>query len=158
MSRRPAPANAGSVVSLFPFLAVLLCTIGALLLLLVISETTQQALDNMDAIMGVKGLDGVYVGPSDLGISLGFPPGFDPVERTIAAAREAASRVRGLRRFVADSLDRQADGILVCDTDGRIALANRRCAQLIGTPQDVELGRGAGGIPGRRRSFPSSPP
>lgn len=36
MSRRPAPANAGSVVSLFPFLAVLLCTIGALLLLLVI--------------------------------------------------------------------------------------------------------------------------
>jgi hypothetical protein len=34
MSRRPAPA--GSVVSLFPFLAVLLCTIGALVLLLVI--------------------------------------------------------------------------------------------------------------------------
>ena len=41
---------------------------------------TQEGLDNVDAIMSVKGLDGVYVGPSDLGISLGFPPGFDPVE------------------------------------------------------------------------------
>ena len=41
---------------------------------------TQQALDNLDAIMSVPGLDGVYVGPSDLGISLGFPPGFDPAE------------------------------------------------------------------------------
>ena len=35
MSRRPVP-NAGTAVSLFPFLAVLLCTIGSLLLLLVV--------------------------------------------------------------------------------------------------------------------------
>ncbi len=47
---------------------------------------TQEGLDNVDAIMSVKGLDGVYVGPSDLGISLGFPPGFDPVEPKLLAA------------------------------------------------------------------------
>ena len=47
---------------------------------------TQEALDNMDAIMSVKGLDGIYVGPSDLGISLGFAPGFDPVEQKLIDA------------------------------------------------------------------------
>ena len=47
---------------------------------------TQKALDNVDAIMSVPGLDGVYVGPSDLGISLGFPPGFDPTEAKLIDA------------------------------------------------------------------------
>jgi 4-hydroxy-2-oxoheptanedioate aldolase len=38
---------------------------------------TRQAMQNIDAIMSVKGLDGVYVGPSDLGFDHGFPPEFD---------------------------------------------------------------------------------
>ncbi len=41
---------------------------------------TAEAVANVDAIMSVKGLDGVYVGPSDMGISMGFGPGFDPTE------------------------------------------------------------------------------
>ena len=36
-------------------------------------ETTQ-ALDNLDAILSVPGIDAVYVGPSDLAISLGLGP------------------------------------------------------------------------------------
>ena len=39
---------------------------------------TRQALDNLDAILGVEGIDGVYVGPSDLGLSLGYEPTLDP--------------------------------------------------------------------------------
>jgi 4-hydroxy-2-oxoheptanedioate aldolase len=39
---------------------------------------TQQALDNLDAILKTDGLDAVYVGPADLGLSLGFQPGPDP--------------------------------------------------------------------------------
>ncbi len=39
---------------------------------------TRQALDNLEAILAVPGLDGVYVGPSDLAISLGLPPALDP--------------------------------------------------------------------------------
>ena len=36
---------------------------------------TAQALDNLDDILSVPGVDAIYVGPSDLSISLGLPPG-----------------------------------------------------------------------------------
>ncbi len=36
---------------------------------------TQKALDNLDGILMVEGLDAVFVGPSDLGLSLGYVPG-----------------------------------------------------------------------------------
>jgi 4-hydroxy-2-oxoheptanedioate aldolase len=39
---------------------------------------TQQALDNLDAILKTPGLDAIYVGPSDLGLSLGHQPMADP--------------------------------------------------------------------------------
>jgi 4-hydroxy-2-oxoheptanedioate aldolase len=39
---------------------------------------TQQALDNLDAILKVDSLDAIYVGPSDLGLSLGHQPMPDP--------------------------------------------------------------------------------
>jgi 4-hydroxy-2-oxoheptanedioate aldolase len=35
---------------------------------------TQAALDNLDAILGVPGLDAIYVGPSDLGLARGRSP------------------------------------------------------------------------------------
>jgi 4-hydroxy-2-oxoheptanedioate aldolase len=38
---------------------------------------TQQALDNLDDILSVTGIDAVYVGPADMSISLGLPPGMD---------------------------------------------------------------------------------
>jgi 4-hydroxy-2-oxoheptanedioate aldolase len=41
---------------------------------------TAQALDNLDAILSVEGLDAVYVGPSDLSLSLGCKPVFDDLE------------------------------------------------------------------------------
>lgn len=41
---------------------------------------TAQALGNLDAILSVEGLDAVYVGPSDLSLSLGCKPVFDDVE------------------------------------------------------------------------------
>lgn len=41
---------------------------------------TAQALDNLDAIMGVEGLDAVYIGPSDLSLSLGCRPVFDDLD------------------------------------------------------------------------------
>jgi 4-hydroxy-2-oxoheptanedioate aldolase len=34
---------------------------------------TQQALDNLDAICAVDGVDGVFIGPADLHASLGYP-------------------------------------------------------------------------------------
>ncbi|MDI3306655.1 MAG: aldolase/citrate lyase family protein [Acetobacteraceae bacterium] len=41
---------------------------------------TQEALDNLEAILDVPGIDGIYVGPSDLGLSLGLAPKLDREE------------------------------------------------------------------------------
>jgi 4-hydroxy-2-oxoheptanedioate aldolase len=38
---------------------------------------TKDAVERLDQILEVPGIDAVYVGPSDLSITLGLPPGFD---------------------------------------------------------------------------------
>jgi 4-hydroxy-2-oxoheptanedioate aldolase len=47
---------------------------------------TAQALDNLDAILSVQGLDAIYIGPSDLSLALGCKPAFDDVEPKVAQA------------------------------------------------------------------------
>ena len=47
---------------------------------------TAQALDNLDAILSVEGLDAIYIGPSDLSLALGCKPVFDDVEPKVAQA------------------------------------------------------------------------
>lgn len=47
---------------------------------------TAQALDNLDAIMSVEGLDAVYIGPSDLSLSLGCRPVFDDLDPKVQQA------------------------------------------------------------------------
>ena len=47
---------------------------------------TAQALDNLDAICSVEGLDAIYIGPSDLSLALGCAPTFDDVDPKVAQA------------------------------------------------------------------------
>ncbi len=47
---------------------------------------TRQALNNLDEILSVEGLDAIYVGPADLSLALGYAPGFDREEPEIVAA------------------------------------------------------------------------
>ncbi|MBI5275617.1 MAG: 2,4-dihydroxyhept-2-ene-1,7-dioic acid aldolase [Burkholderiales bacterium] len=47
---------------------------------------TAAALDNLDDILSVEGLDAVYIGPSDLSLALGCKPAFDDVEAPVAQA------------------------------------------------------------------------
>jgi 4-hydroxy-2-oxoheptanedioate aldolase len=47
---------------------------------------TAQALDNLDAILSVEGLDAVYIGPSDLSLALGCAPSFDDVDPKVSQA------------------------------------------------------------------------
>jgi 4-hydroxy-2-oxoheptanedioate aldolase len=47
---------------------------------------TAQALDNLDDILSVEGIDAVYIGPSDLSLSLGCTPAFDELDPKAAAA------------------------------------------------------------------------
>jgi 4-hydroxy-2-oxoheptanedioate aldolase len=49
---------------------------------------TAQALENVDAILSVEGLDAVYIGPSDLSLSLGCRPVLDDLDPPAAQAIE----------------------------------------------------------------------
>lgn len=61
---------------------------------------TRQALDNLDDILSVEGLDAVYIGPSDLSLSLGCRPVFDDVDPLAAQAIDhilERAKAHGLR-------------------------------------------------------------
>jgi len=47
---------------------------------------TRQALDNLESILSVEGLDAIYIGPTDLSLSLGCAPTFDEVDAPVAQA------------------------------------------------------------------------
>lgn len=49
---------------------------------------TAQAVEAADEICGAEGVDGVYVGPSDLAVSLGYPPSLNVEAPDHAAALE----------------------------------------------------------------------
>ena len=49
-------------------------------LLIVAMIETQEALDNLDEILSVDGIDAVYIGPADLSFNLGYTPKFDQEE------------------------------------------------------------------------------
>lgn len=55
---------------------------------------TQEAMANLDAILAVEGIDGVYVGPADLALSHGMPPGTQSEELDALLSRivEACAR------------------------------------------------------------------
>jgi 4-hydroxy-2-oxoheptanedioate aldolase len=47
---------------------------------------TAAALDNLDDILSVEGLDAIYIGPSDLSLALGCTPAFDDLDPKAAEA------------------------------------------------------------------------
>ena len=60
---------------------------------------TAQALDNLDDILSVEGLDAIYIGPSDLSLALGCTPTFDDVDPPVAQAIDhilARAKAHGL--------------------------------------------------------------
>ena len=64
---------------------------------------TAEAMENLDGILRVPGIDGVYVGPSDLSLSLGYAPSLLPSEatvldaiETIRATAKAAGKIAGI--------------------------------------------------------------
>jgi 4-hydroxy-2-oxoheptanedioate aldolase len=60
---------------------------------------TAAALDNLDSILSVEGLDAIYIGPSDLSLALGCKPTFDDVDPPVAQAIDhilARAKAHGL--------------------------------------------------------------
>ena len=61
---------------------------------------TAQGLANVEAIVATPGLDGVYIGPSDLSLAMGGPPGQDSTAPGLLAAFDkilAACKAAGVR-------------------------------------------------------------
>ena len=58
---------------------------------------TQQAVDNLEAILDVPGINAVYIGPSDLGFSMGLIPVLDREEPQILEIYEKVIRETGKR-------------------------------------------------------------
>ncbi len=68
-------------------------------LCLLIQVESRTALENLDAILEVDGIDGVFIGPADLSASLGYPDdaGHPDVQRVIEQSIPAHSRGGGKR-------------------------------------------------------------
>lgn len=62
---------------------------------------TRAGLKNLEAILSVKGLDGVYVGPSDLSLAMGKPPTLDPSDAEVIAAIETIAKVTRSKGMIA---------------------------------------------------------
>jgi 4-hydroxy-2-oxoheptanedioate aldolase len=61
---------------------------------------TREAVANLDAILGVPGIDGIYIGPNDLCLSHGKPPAPEPADAEMAGLiRDLAARTRRAGRI-----------------------------------------------------------
>ncbi len=95
-------------------------------------ETTQ-ALDNLDAIMSVEGLDAIYIGPSDLSLSLGCRAVLDDLDPKaeqaldhILARAKAHNLIAAVHNGTPESaLSRLAKGfhLATVSSDGRMIAA-----------------------------------
>jgi 4-hydroxy-2-oxoheptanedioate aldolase len=94
---------------------------------------TAEALSNLEDILSVPGLDGIYVGPADLSISLGQQPNVDPSAPEVVDAIAtilAAARQRGLLAGIhtggAEAARKRAEqgfGFVTIASDARILSA-----------------------------------
>ncbi|MFV0297991.1 MAG: HpcH/HpaI aldolase family protein [Hyphomicrobiaceae bacterium] len=62
---------------------------------------TRDGLKNLESILSVKGLDGVYVGPSDLSMAMGKPPTLDPSDAEVIAAIAEIGKVTRSKGLIA---------------------------------------------------------
>ena len=111
-------------------------------LISVIQIETEEAVKNVDAILAVPGISAVFVGPSDLGLSLGYGSGAPELEaaiQTVLKAAKARKMPIGITTG-AESVERRIkegfNFVTVNFGDGGITPA---------TARTLELGRKAGG-------------
>jgi len=97
---------------------------------------TAEGLDNVDAIAATPGLDGLYIGPSDLSLALGGTQGFDKDEPHMLAAYEKIAAAAARHGIVAGI--HTATPAFV----GRMAAMGFRFITLVGDFNFILAGRG----------------
>lgn len=92
----------------------------------------------------------------DPALMLAAADGGDPLQRRIDLVDAATTRVRDLRRLLADAISNLPDAVLVIDLDGRIVLASPAAHELLGDDADASgitrdgaLASGSNGSNGR---------
>jgi 2-keto-3-deoxy-L-rhamnonate aldolase RhmA len=107
---------------------------------------TRNALNNLDAILAVPGLDIVFIGPNDLHMSLGLkakfwsdhPDFLSAVEQIKGGARRAHLPIGTLCRDAEDVQKRQAEGFtflgLGSDAHFMLTLARMEMGKVLGLP------------------------
>ncbi|HKU95162.1 MAG TPA: aldolase/citrate lyase family protein [Vineibacter sp.] len=101
---------------------------------------TQEAIDNIDAILDVPGVNGIYVGPSDLGLSLGLKPMLDRDEPQVLAIYDkllAATKKRGqfaglhngTPAYAARMIEKGFRFVTIANDSGLMAKAAREAVQ-----------------------------
>ena len=88
-------------------------------LCLLVQVESKTALDNLDEILDVEGIDGVFIGPADLSASLGYPDnaGHPEVQRIIETS------IRRIRAAGANFVAVGVDTMLYSDAlDQRLAM------------------------------------
>jgi 4-hydroxy-2-oxoheptanedioate aldolase len=99
-------------------------------ILLLAQIETRRAVENVNAILSVPGLDGIYIGPGDLSLSYGVPPSMSPTDPVVL---KAMTEVRERAR---------ATGLIAADHTEGAATARRRFEegfQFCSLPTDVRL-------------------
>jgi 4-hydroxy-2-oxoheptanedioate aldolase len=119
-------------------------------LLLAMIET-RSAIKNLDEILSVKGLDGIYLGPSDLSLSMGKTPTLDPADpEVLAAIKDIAKRTRAKGMIAGAHTDgaataakRFADGYQFCTLFNDVRVMANAAAAMIKQVRGQVVGEGS---------------
>ncbi|MGP0088863.1 MAG: HpcH/HpaI aldolase family protein [Xanthobacteraceae bacterium] len=100
---------------------------------------TRQAVNNVEEIISVEGLNGIYVGPSDLSLSMGKTPTLDPQDsevlaaiKTICTVTRKSGKIAGVHTDGAKTAIRRfGEGYQLCTllSDARL-MANAAAAEV----------------------------
>ena len=114
---------------------------------------TVTAVANIDAILGVPGVDAIYVGPADLSLSLGLPPGnnddrteFTEALLTISAACHRAGVVAGIHSTGALAARRIEQGYQMITVCGDMLAMRTRMTDELAQARASERSSGAESI------------
>jgi 4-hydroxy-2-oxoheptanedioate aldolase len=111
-------------------------------ILLLAQVETRRAVENVNAILSVPGLDGVYIGPGDLSLSFGVAPSMDPTDAAVVQAMaDVRERARSSGLIAAVHTRRGGDGAAALFRGISVLLAADGCA----ASHRCREGRGAGG-------------